>query len=187
MSSSPRRNSPKLLTRDQLAELLAAAKGEPYEALITFLAFTGVRLGEAVALRWAEVDLERKTARIVRSVRLRHENVPKTKFGRRAIDLPTRLVTILKTLPHDHELVFHQDDGGFINARHLHHVFRRISKRAGLPRVHPHMLRHTWATQMLNSEAPLNYVSRALGHHSTAFTAATYVTAQLVDQAAGTK
>jgi hypothetical protein len=40
------------------------------------------------------------------------------------------------------------------------------------------MLRHTWATQMLNAGAPLNYVSRALGHHSTAFTASVYAAAQ---------
>ena len=169
---------PKALSRTALHEFLAATKGEPYEALIHFLAFTGVRLGEALALRWDDVDLTARTARIVRSVRLRSENAPKTKFGRRAIDLPTRLVKIVDALPRDCELVFHQDDGAFVNARHLHHVFRRISKRAGLPAVHPHMLRHTWATQMLNAGAPLNYVSRALGHHSTAFTASTYATAQ---------
>ena len=82
--------------------------------------------------------------------------------------------------------MFHQEDGNFINARHLQHVFRRISTRAGLPPVHPHVLRHTWATHMLIAGAPLNYVSCALGHHSTAFTAATYAAAPLVDQPEGT-
>ncbi len=173
-----RQSDPKSLTKTQLHDFLEAAKGEPYEVLVHFLAFTGVRLGEAVALRWSEVDLESRTAQIVRSVRLRRENAPKTRFGRRPIDLPSRLVRGMDSLPRTSELVFPATDGGFVNARHLHHVFRRISKRAGLAPVHPHMLRHTWATQMLNSGAPLNYVSRALGHHSTAFTAATYATAQ---------
>lgn len=59
----------------------------------------------------------------------------------------------------------------------MHYVFRRVSKKAGLPPVHPHMLRHTWATLMINRGVPLNYVSRALGHHSTAFTAGVYATA----------
>jgi len=53
-------------------------------------------------------------------------------------------------------------------------VFRRISRRAGLSRVNPYVLRNTWATQMLEAGAPLNYVSRALGHGTSGITARIY-------------
>lgn len=170
---------PKSLTRGQLREFLDAARGEPGEQLIRFLAWTGVRLGEALALRWSEVDLERRTARIVRSVRLAREDEPKTKFGMRTIDLAKTLARDMAVLDSRiaDGLVFPAPGGGYISARAVHYRFLAISKRAGLPPVHPHMLRHTWATQMLNAGTPLNYVSRALGHHSTAFTAGVYATA----------
>ncbi len=173
--------NPKSLTRAQLHTFLEAARGELYEDLILFLALTGVRLGEALALRPEDVHLEERTAVIKRSVRLREENMPKTRFGIRSVDLAKPVVAMLKRrLEADPaaRLVFPgARRGGYVNARHLHHAFQRIAKRAGLPPVHPHMLRHTWATTLLNAGAPLNYVSRALGHHSTAFTAAVYATA----------
>jgi integrase len=178
-TQSQQQAEPRSLTQMQLREFLTASKGEPYETLILFLALTGCRIGEAMALRWPEVDLERKMARIVRSVRLKKEAAPKTRFGRRSVDMPTILVKALSELPTREKqgLVFTGGGGDYVSARHLHHVFRRVSRRAGLPPVHPHMLRHTWATLMINRGVPLNYVSRALGHHSTAFTAGVYATA----------
>jgi len=169
---------PRALSRSQLRQFLAAAEGERYEDLIHFLAFTGVQLDEAAALCWQEVDLDAKTARIVRALRLKTESAPKTRYGRRSIDLPTKLVARLKVLPETSDLVFPNDDGDFVALRHIHEVLRRVAKRAGLPPIHSDTLRHTWATIMLNSGAPLNYVSRALGHHSTSYTARLYAYAK---------
>jgi integrase len=109
---------------------------------------------------------------------MKHESQTKTRFGLRAVDLAPQIVNQLRFEPHNGELVFPNERGTFLSARDIHHVFRRVSRRAGLPLIHPHMLRHTWATLQLNSGTPLNYVSRALGHHSTAFTAGVYATAQ---------
>lgn len=169
---------PRALSRSQLRQFLAAAEGERYEDLIHFLALTGVRLGEAAALCWQEVDLDAKTARIVRALRLKTERARKTRYGLRTIDLPTKLAARLRALPETSDLVFPNDDGGFLDLRHIVDVLRRVAKRAGLPPVQPDTLRHTWATVMLNSGAPLNYVSRALGHHSTSHTARLYAYAQ---------
>ena len=173
---------PKSLTKAQLHDFLQASQGEPYEDLILFLALTGVRLGEALALRWEDVHLEERMAAIKRSVRLREESMPKTRFGIRSVDLAKPVVAMLQrrleAAGPAPRLVFPGvRSGSYIDARHLHHAFKRIAKRAGIPKVHPHMLRHTWATTLLNAGAPLNYVSRALGHHSTAFTAGVYATA----------
>lgn len=189
--------SPQALSREQVQAFLEAARTEPYYGLILFLALTGARLGEAMALRWGDIDLESRHATIRRSVRLGRLAAPKTRFSVRTIDLPKAAVAWLKAEWQRREgevagaghpapdprwpadLVFPQEAGGYVNARHLHHVFQRISRRAHISQpVHPHMLRHTWATQALNAGIPLQYVSRALGHHSTAFTASVYATAQ---------
>jgi integrase len=169
---------PKSLTNAQLAEFLIAAKMDPLYSLIVFLTDTGVRLGEALALRWEDVDLDGRVAAIKRSVRLAHEAQTKTRFGMRSVDLSKRVVELLKFVPKADSaaLVFHTHDT-FIRARYVHSTFHRVSKHAGLPPVHPHMLRHSWATRMLKMGSPLNYVSRSLGHHSVAFTAQIYASA----------
>jgi integrase len=171
-------NGPKNLTTQQLAKFITAAEGDPYHDLALFMSHTGVRLGEALALRWEDIELDSKHARIRRSVRASHESQTKSRFGMRSIDLSSQAVKMLSELPSRAEggLVFPGKAGDRIQARHIHYAFRRISKRAGLPPVHPDMLRDTWATRMINQGAPLNYVSRALGHHSTAFTMTLYAT-----------
>lgn len=100
---------PKRLTQMQLREFLSASRGEGFEVLIKFLALTGCLLGEALALRWTEVDIERQIARIIRSVRLKKEAAPEIRFGRRSNDLPTNLLSsmmMLTSYTQQRELVF---------------------------------------------------------------------------------
>jgi integrase len=160
--------APRVFTMEQLREFLAAARGERSCVLIHFLAWTGVRLGEALALLWDDVDLDGKTAFIRRSFRVeKHRPV----FGRRTIDLPGALVQMLQGLDPPSDLVFQDEARAFVRSRRVRRVFRRvfrrISRHAGVPFGNAYLLRHTWATQMLARGAPANYVSRALGHDST--------------------
>lgn len=113
---------------------------------------------------------------------LAKEALPKTRFGRRSVGLIPGLVESMMALPSRLQgpdaLVYQRGDGGYVNALRLHHACARVAKRAGLPPVHPHALRHTWATIMLSQGLPMQFVSRNLGHHSTSFTAVLYATAQ---------
>jgi integrase len=168
---------PSALTKAQLRAFLQAATGDPLEDLVLFLALTGVRLREALALRWCEVDLEARTAIVRRSVSLKRKHLPTIRLGFRTIDLAFPLVaalTRLRAKSPDADLVF----GGHVNARHVPQAFRRAAERAGLLVVNPHVLRHTWATTLLEAGVPVSYVSRSLGHSSTAFTAAIYASAR---------
>jgi integrase len=178
----PRPRRPKVLTRSELRRFLEAAAGDPYEDLILFLALTGVRLGEALALRWSEVDLGARTAIIRRSVRLRRRNLPTIRFGFRTIDLTRPLVAALarrREEAGDADRVFETDRrSARSTARHLHGGCRRVAERAGLAPVHPHTLRHTWAAIQLEAGIPIDYVSRSLGHASSALTAAAYCSAR---------
>jgi len=173
---------PSVLTRAQLREFLQASRGDRFEDLVLLLALTGVRLREALALCWCEVDLEARTAIIRRSVSLHRKHMPTIRLGFRTIDLPGPLVAALTRLraeSRDDGLVFQGDRrGGYKNARHVHHALRRAAERAGLPIVNPLVLRHTWATTQLEAGVPMSYVSRSLGHSSTAFTAAVYASAR---------
>jgi len=173
---------PRTLTKTELRRFLESSAGERCEDLILFLALTGVRLGEALALRWPDVCLEARTALIRRPVRLQRRHQPTIRFGFRTIDLPRRLVAALTrhlAESRDADRVFRSDrHGRDLNARHVHHALRRVAKRAGLPLVSPHVLRHTWATTLLEAGVPVTYVSSSLGHSSPVFTAARYASAR---------
>ena len=169
---------PSVLTRTELREFLQATTGDRFEDLVLFLALTGVRLREALALRWCEVDLEARTAIIRRSVSLHRKHMPTIRLGYRTIDLAAPIVAALtrqRAESRDADRVFEGDErGGSVNARHVHQVFKRAAEHAGLPIVTPHVLRHTWAATLLEAGVPVSYVSSSLGHSSTAFTAALY-------------
>jgi len=167
---------PSVLTRTQLREFLEASAGDPFEDLVLFLALTGVRLREALALRWCEVDLEARTAIIRRSVSLRRRHMPTIRLGFRTVDLAGPIVAALARRRAEcqaADLVFEGDErGGCLNVRLVHHAFRRAAQRAGIAIVNPHVLRRTWAATLLEAGVPMSYVSRSLGHSSTAVTSA---------------
>lgn len=173
---------PRTLTKTQLRRFLRASTGDRYEALILFLALSGVRLGEALALRWCEVDLEAGTAIIRRPVSLHRREMPTIRFGFRTIDLAGPVVAALtrhRAESLDAGPVFRGDRrDGCASARHVHEACRRVAKRAGLPIVNPLVLRHTWATTLLEAGVPVSYVSRSLGHSSPTVTAARYASAR---------
>ncbi len=172
---------PGALTRSQLREFLQASAGDPLEDLVLFLALTGVRLREALALRWCEVDLAARTATIRGAQSVRRRHMPTLRLGFRTIDLPAPLVAALtrqRAESLDRDRVFAGDRGSPVNPRHVHDAFRRTAERAGLSSVTPHVLRHTWATTLLEAGVHVSYVSRSLGHSSTAFTASVYASAR---------
>jgi integrase len=171
-----------VLTRTQLRKFLQASEGDCDEDLVLFLALTGVRLREALALRWREVDLHAHTAIIRRPVSLRRKHMPTIRFSFRTIDLAGTLVAALvrrRAESRDSDPVFRGDRrDGCVSARHVHDACRRIASRAGLEVVSPHVLRHTWAKTLLEAGVPASYVSRSLGHSSAAFTASVYASAR---------
>lgn len=121
------------LDLEQAAKLLKAAPNATFSALVTFLLYTGCRLGEALALRWETVDLARSAA-----------VAPKTKNGQpRALHLTADVVAALANLPgeHDKGSVF-----GLTKGAGVYKPWRTMAAKAELPWVTPHVLRHTYAT-----------------------------------------
>lgn len=184
----------KTLTAEQLQSFLREAKESGvYEMYYIELA-TGLRRGELLGLKWEDVDLAAGTIHVRRQVaRINGEIVEaplKTKNSYRTVSIGANAVGILmqqkKTT--NSEYVFPSPKGGPISPDSVLHMLHRVLKRAGLPKVRFHDLRHTFASLALQNGVDVKTVSGMLGHYSAGFTLDTYahVTTAAQRQAAST-
>ncbi|MDQ3889454.1 MAG: tyrosine recombinase [Actinomycetota bacterium] len=167
----PRRRTrlPRSLSRAEVERLLEAAKGtEPRalrdRALVELLYGAGLRVGEAVGLERAGVDLE---ARLVRCVG-KGEKERIVPLGREAAAALRRYLARGRPFldrQHRPEL-FLNAQGGPLTRAGAFLVLRRLAVEAGLDpmRIHPHLLRHSFATHLLEGGADLRSVQEMLGH-----------------------
>jgi integrase len=178
-----------VFTPDELSRLLATAGREypDYYAFVLCLARSGVRLGEAVALEWRDVDFDRRVLLIRRSERRGRVSVPKSGKARR-VEMSRQLARVLadrksfqeaeaalaghaaptRVFLHPGTLTPIRDDAWRNN------VWTPMLRRTGLRYRKPHTLRHTFASLLIEGGESLKYVQEQLGHHSPAFTLAVY-------------
>lgn len=181
----------------QLRDFLSSMEGDRLYALFVLLASTGMRRGEALGLRWRDVDLDppppaRPHLKVVQTlVTVDYAitfSTPKTKKGKRSLDLDERTLAILRSHKkrqleermqvgsayEDLGLVFTKLDGSPLHPDFVSQTFDRAVKRGGLPRIRLHDLRHTYATISLSSGVHPKVVSERLGHATVAFTLDVY-------------
>ncbi len=184
----------KTLTADKLSAFLQEAKRSGvYEMYYLELA-TGLRRGELLGLKWEDVDLESGVLHIRRQIaRINGEVVEaplKTKNSYRTLSIGTDAVEILRGQKAQavSDYVFPSPAGGPISPDSVLNMLHRVLKRAGLPKVRFHDLRHTFATLALQNGVDVKTVSGMLGHYSAGFTLDTYahVTTQAQREAAKT-
>ena len=159
-------------------EVLAITEEIParYKALVMVLAFGGLRLGEATALRRKDVSDARVT--VERTCRYIHGHwtvgPPKTEAGRRTVALPGSVALALEShlahfVPQDPDaLVFGTASGQFLQVHNFGATFRRAVARCGLPYTRVHWLRHTGATLAASTGATTKELMHRLGHASPA-------------------
>jgi integrase len=169
----------KALTDAELAALLAACPAQ-WQLLVSFLADTGLRLGEASALRWCDIDFGRRRVLVRRQWTHGSYAPPKSRYGRRDVPLTPELARQLwerrKTVHGaDDALVWPGRSDRPLNAASAHRAVRAAGETAGVPWAHPHALRHTCATRLFRAGLNAKQVQVWMGHHSPAFTLATYV------------
>lgn len=174
-----------------------------YFALFTLMARTGIRIGEALALRWG--DLNTDSIKINKTLvyplnSTPYLSTPKTKNSIRTVKLDKTVVDLLKRhkinqkemylkypsfKPSDDDLMFHQHDGRWLRTNVVREYFKEVCKRTQLPVLSPHALRHSHAVHLLEAGASLKYVSQRLGHSSIKTTADTYlhITEKIEDDA----
>ena len=185
----------KTLTTVQLASFFREARESGVFELYYLELGTGLRRGELLGLKWEDIDLERGDLRVRRQVsRINGEVVEaplKTKNAYRTLPLAEDTVSVLKEQRRkvgNSPWVFPSPNGGPISPDSVLHMLHRVLKRAGLPKVRFHDLRHTFATLALQNGVDVKTVSGMLGHFSAGFTLDTYahITSAAQRQAAKT-
>jgi integrase len=175
----------KFLDEKQIQQLLSTA-GENKDHLyaLYFLAIaTGMRQGELLGLKWADLNWETGKLQVIRQLTRAKRGgfeftQPKTKAGQRTIQLSKEVLEVLKehrkyqqymySFNHhrwaDDNLIFTNTIGSPLDKYNLLKRFKKLLKKAGLPDIRFHDLRHTAASIMLNNGIPVIIVSRILGH-----------------------
>ena len=172
-----------------LGRFRRAIDQHPLKALWLFLLLTGVRRGEALGLRWKDIDWTAAVIRIqqtwIKGLQGPTTGKPKTKRSQRAVAVSPGLLAILKDhqtaqekqqrqaadLWQNHDLVFCQEDGSPFYPDGISKRFKRILRAAGLPQTTTlHDLRHTHATLLLGEGIHPKVVSERLGHSTVAIT-----------------
>ena len=171
----------KTLPVEQLASFLREAKESGVFELYYVELATGLRRGELLGLKWEDLDLDRGDLRVRRQIaRINGEVVeapPKTKNAYRTLPLAKDTIDVLdqqKKKVGSSPWVFPGPTGGPMSPDSVLHMLHRVLKRAGLPGVRFHDLRHTFATLALQNGVDVKTVSGMLGHYSAGFTPDTY-------------
>lgn len=201
------RSKPIVWTKDELRRFFAEADIDRLAPLWRLLAGEGMRRGEALGLRWSDVDLERGTAHLSRTViadksaggKARLQDRTKTAAGARTVRLTAETVGILKAHRReqasfrlaaaeweDNDLIVTTSRGAPINPGNVRRSFDAVVKRAGLRPIRVHDLRHSHATLLLLAGVPAKIVSERLGHASVGITLDIYshVLPDMQDEAA---
>jgi integrase len=180
------------LDAEQARTFLSAASeaDDRFECLHVLSLTVGLRMGEALGLKWSDIDLDAKTLRVSRQLQRMREGgglvfgEPKN-ASRRTVDLPQRAVEALRSHRkrqieeqlragsnwQDYGLVFASGKGTPLDAQNIvNRHFKPLLRRAGLPDIRWHDLRHTYATLLLARGTHPTYVQKSLGHASVQLT-----------------
>jgi integrase len=185
---TPRRAA--ILESDQLARVLAAA--DKYRTLFEFLAYSGLRIGEALGLCWADVNFDAGLVRVHRQLaRDRVHSGLKTGASKREVILAPSIGKLLRehwlaaTYKAPSDFIFCNGLGRAVDYRDPDKAFRAAVKRAEVStpdgRLSLHSLRHTFASLLIANGLNVVFVSRQLGHGNPAVTLSVY--AHLFQQA----
>lgn len=189
-ASKPRVTRPEVdfFTSQQVAALLVAAQGYRLDPLLRLAVYTGLRRGEALGLRWRDVDLNARTIRVtgtlsrVKGRLVRQE--PKTSAGTRVVpligDAYDALLDAQAIQQADRAAseywdngagyVFTTESGEPVDPANVGRWFATIRTKAGIPSGSWHTLRHSAASTLLRAGTPMLVVSRLLGHSKVQIT-----------------
>lgn len=183
---------PALSAADQ-QRVVAALVGHPDEACWLVALTAGLRIGELLGLRWADVDLEHGALRVRQQIQYvsgegKIVRPPKTRAGRRATRLSAPAVATLRRHRqrqreqrlqagadwHDQDLVFPNAVGEPQYATTVRRRWGAVARRLGLAWATPHIFRHTFASVAIGMGLPIPEVAQRLGHANAGVTMSIY-------------
>lgn len=180
------------LTKEELKEFLKLAQTATlsyFFPLVHLMSYTGLRQGEALALKWSDIDFENKKITVDKTaVRIKEKQTlqtPKTKNSKRVISIDPTTLSILKSWKKDQIKIYFKNgkhfegDDNFIftNERgewvHIHNFiryFKRFIADHKLKQITPHGLRHTHASLLFSAGVEPKNISDRLGHSTVQIT-----------------
>ena len=179
-------------TPEEARTFLMNVKGHRLEALYSVALTLGLRQGEALGLRWQDVDLQLGYLRVEKQLQRIEGKFqlvePKTAKSRRTIVMPPSITAALRTHRelqaaelrrqggerNPLDLIFTREDGGPLDGTVVSHQFHRLLDLAHLEQRRFHDLRHSCATLLLAQGVPARVVMEILGHSQIALTMNTY-------------
>ena len=182
-----------ILTEEQVRQFLIGAASTPYETLFYLALATGMRKGELLGLKWADLDPGKGILHVQRQLQqlpgMRFSLVPtKTKAGRRDIKLgqeTLRRLSVHKLRQEsakaaagnqwqENDLIFSSSNGTFLDRTKVIRELKKVLKNAGLPSIRFHDLRHTSISILLEMGLPVNTVQQRSGHSKPSVTTDIY-------------
>lgn len=159
---------------------------------------TGMRIGEALALKWSDIDLKNNTLRVNKTLTKAKErnvkgevveknkktfsDITKTESGNRLIPLNDMAVSLLKQVQDYNkrmkiktQYVASTAEGGYVSERNILRTYKSILGIVGAEDYTIHALRHTFASRLLKSGIEISVVSKLLGHADINTTYSTYI------------
>jgi len=176
------------LNADEVKRLIVACN-EPTRTIVLLATMTGLRIGEILALRWKRINFIDETLVVAETCFMGRFGSPKTHASRREVPLSRAVVEALSA---QYSRSANQSPGGLVFATRYggpltsNNLRRRglqpACKRAGLPRINWHGLRHTHGTLLHVQGTPLNVAQAQLGHSDMATTLQVYTHASVIAQ-----
>lgn len=173
---------PQFFYEEELAQLFKSAQGEDNlsirnTALLELLYATGMRVSECVAIRLVDLDQTMQIVKVMGKGR-KERYIPYGHFAQEALEhyLDEARPKLMKKQNHDY--LFVNSRGEVVTDRGIRHILSECMKKASInSSIYPHMIRHTFATHLINNGADIRTVQELLGHsHLSSTQVYTHVT-----------
>lgn len=163
-----------------------------YKNIFSLLLYTGIRIGEALALDISDVDLDSKQIKIYKiltkekdgTITIHHSSSSSTKDGTRTVEINELFYNSIKEAikqakgnkKNKEKLLFPKEDGSLIQTNSVNSVFKRICEKAEITKkdINTHCLRHTFATRCIEAGVSLPVLQKLMGHDRIQTTIDTY-------------
>jgi len=153
------RKIPVILTKEEIRNLIDAASNPKSKLIIQFLYSTGLRLSELIKLKVDDLEMGERVGWV------RKGKGNKDRIFILSNTLTRELDKYLLTLKEDGKYLFPNNFGNHISSRNVQLIIQRVAKKAGIKKqVHPHMIRHCFATHLLESGVDIRKIQELLGH-----------------------